>query len=141
MNAISTPHKTITHSDFLNHYGVLLGTLLIQMFNKDMHDSCSAYDGYNHPEKLEYLCSENGFVWIRWNDGMKPNNKHCCGFEYHKNVMMSDEALSLCCFSYIVNKLAWTRSEYCKVCSDTYLASLFVIHSHPEASVILSCND
>jgi len=132
--------EIISHSDFIKHYGFVLGGLLIHDFNEVMNDTFREYDGDKHPEKLEYIRSENGLYWVRWNDGKGNDYKYRWNSPNGHSGMMTAEALSLCCFSAAANLLAWKNIEFRKVCSDIYLESLGVIHKHPEGGEIWWCN-
>ena len=141
MNTRNNACESVSHADFMKHYGFLLGARLINGFNEVMNDTFREYDGDKHPEKLEYLRSEGGLYWVRWNDGKENNYKYRWHSPNGHSGMMTAEALSLCCFSCAANWLAWMDTNARKVCSDIYLASIEVIHNHPEAGEIWSCND
>lgn len=145
MNIIKNHHEIITYFDFMNHYnyyGLFLGSHLISGFNQVMNDTIREYDGDKNPEKLEYVRSENGLYWVRWNDGKEDNYKYRWHSPNGHSGMMTAEALSLCCFSCAANWLSWSmKGEFGKSCFDIYIATLGVIHNHPEAAEIVLCND
>ena len=141
MSTTITTCEIVSHEEFMNHYGFILGSHLTLLFNQLMRDTIDEYDGDSHPENLEYLRSANGLYWVRWNGARGHDQRYRWHSPNGHSGIMTAEAVSLACFSCAANWIAWTRSEYRNVCSDIYLASLPVVHTHPEAGQILLCND
>lgn len=141
MSNTITTCEIVSHEEFINHYGFMLGSRLTYLFNQLMGDTISGYDGDSHPEHLEYLRSANGLYWVRWNGARGHDQRYRWHSPNGHSGIMTAEAASLACFSCAANWISWVNVQYRNACIDIYRTSLEVIRNHPEAREIFSCND
>ena len=94
--------ETVTYEEFLSHYGFLLGCRLVYDFNEAMREYVPEYDGDTHPEYLDYVRTNDGFYWIRWNDRREGAPLYTCTCPSGCQISAPAEALSMTFFSTVL---------------------------------------
>ena len=103
MRLTTTPtFETVTYEEFLNHYGFMLGCRLVYDFNEGMREYIPEYDGDTHPEYLEYVRTNDGFYWIRWNDRREDSPLYTCTCPSGCQISAPAEAHSMTFFSGVL---------------------------------------